>query len=233
MITTLIIFFAIIKYMQNIYDTFQFELIKDSLYNLAKTERAKEEIESLEMIKDVNYLKKILDELKEMMSLIQRYGELPISPSLNAIKLIEEAKRSGLLTPRELNMVAEDALTSHKIKNFLQKIETLYPLLKEIVDGFIDLSNLEKEIHRVINNALGIKDDATPELAAIRKRIIKCRDLLEDKMNTIALSYSQYLSDDNVTLRDGHLVLPVKTVSKSKVPGIIYDVSDSGNTTFI
>ena len=219
--------------MQNIYETFEFNLIKEEIYNYAKTERAKEEISSLLMFEDISKLKKELEELKETMSLIQRYGEMPISPSLNAIRLIEEAKKSGLLTPRELSMIAEDAITSHKIKTFLKKVEVAYPLLKDIVDGFIDLSNLEKEIHRVISSSLSIKDDASKELASIRKRIIKCRDLLEDKMNTIALSYSQYLSDDNITLRDGHLVLPVKTVNKNKVPGIIYDVSDSGNTTFI
>ena len=219
--------------MQDIYDTFQFELIKETIYSFAKTERAREEIESLIMLTDIKELKDELELLKETMSLIQRYGEMPISPSLNAIKMIEEAKRSGLLTPRELNMIAEDALTSHKIKAFLKKIELMYPLLKDIVDGFIDLSNLEKEIHRVISNSLSIKDDASKELSSIRKRIAKCRDLLEDKMSSIAFSYSQYLSDDNVTLRDGHLVLPVKTAMKSKVPGIIYDVSDSGNTTFI
>ena len=163
--------------MQNIYDTFQFELIKETIYSFAKTERAREEIESLVMFEDVKKLNSELELLKETMSLIQRYGEMPISPSLNAIKLINDAKKSGLLTPRELNMIAEDAITSHKIKTFLKKIEVAYPLLKEIVDGFLDLSNLEKEIHRVINNALGIKDDASSELSAIRKRIIMIKHL--------------------------------------------------------
>ena len=40
----------------------------------------------------------------------------------------------------ELNMIAEDALTSHKIKAFLKKVELMYPLLKDIVDGFIDFN---------------------------------------------------------------------------------------------
>ena len=219
--------------MQNIYETFEFNQIKESILLYAKTERAREEIDNLTMIEDINYLRKILEEEKEVMSLIQRYGEMPISPSLNAIKLINDAKKTGLLTPRELDMIAQDAITSHKIATFLKKVEVAYPLLKDIVDSFIDLSNLEKEIHRVISSSLAIKDDASSELASIRKRIIKCRNLLEDKMNSIALTYSSYLSDDNVTIRDGHLVLPVKTVNKNKVPGIIYDVSDTGNTTFI
>ena len=49
----------------------------------------------------------------------------------------------------------------------------------------------------------------------------------------MATNYRTYLSDDNVTIRDGHFVLPVKTAYKNKVVGIIYDVSDSKNTTFI
>ena len=75
--------------------------------------------------------------------------------------------------------------------------------------------------------------NATPELKDIRNSIRKLEVKLQDKIATLAFSYSQYLNDENSTIRDGHFVLPVKTVDKSKVLGIVYDVSDSGATTFI
>ena len=49
----------------------------------------------------------------------------------------------------------------------------------------------------------------------------------------LKLKKHNYLNDEHAPLRDGHFVLPVKTSDKSKVPGVIYDVSDSGATTFI
>ena len=41
------------------------------------------------------------------------------------------------------------------------------------------------------------------------------------------------MNGENATIRDGHLVLPIKTAYKNKISGVIFDVSDSGNTTFI
>ena len=98
---------------------------------------------------------------------------LPINNSANALVLIDMAKKTGLLTPRDLHLIAEDVLTIVKISAFLKKIENGYPRIVEITSGFVDLSNLEKEIHRVITNSLTVADNATPELAQIRHKLKK------------------------------------------------------------
>ncbi len=219
--------------MQSIYQTFEFEKIKDFIREYSKTERGHQYIDELDMFDSFDNLNTALEDLKEAMSLIQRFGPLPISPSLNAIRIINDAKKTSILTPRDLDMVAEDVLTSIAILDFIKKLGGLYPRIESKIQSFADLRPLEKEIHRCINSAQAVKDDASEELKRIRDKIKKTEQILQDKMNTIALSYSTYLNDSNATIRDGHLVLPVKTASKSKVPGIIYDVSDSGNTTFI
>ena len=128
---------------------------------------------------------------------------------------------------------SDGALFAKLFKQYLDKIGDSYPKINTISSRFLDLSNLEKEIHRVITPSLTVADNATPELKEIRSSIKKLEVKLTDKVNSLAFTYASYLSGDNSTLRDGHFVLPVKTVDKSKVPGIIYDVSDSGATTFI
>ena len=132
-----------------------------------------------------------------------------------------------------MHLIAEDVLTIVKISAFIKKIEVSYPRITELTTGFIDLSNLEKEIHRVITNSLTVADHASSELYQIRTKLKKAEANLQSKIASLAFAYGKYLNDDNITIRDGHFVLPVKTVEKSKVNGIVYDVSDSGNTTFI
>ncbi|MCQ2800986.1 MAG: Smr/MutS family protein [Bacilli bacterium] len=219
--------------MQNIYQTFEFNKIKSSILEYSKTELGQEYIDSLEMMTSSKEVSSALEDLKEMMSIIVRFGVMPIATSANALKLIEMAKKTALLTPRDLNLIADDVLTSQKISSFLKKIDLSYPRTSQRASGFYDLSNLEKEIHRVITNALTVADNATPELKEIRAKLKKAEATLNSRIASLAFSYSIYLSGDNATIRDGHFVLPVKTVDKNKVPGIIYDVSDSGNTTFI
>ena len=219
--------------MQNIYETFEFNKIKEHLLEYAKTELAKVYITELVMLDSAEAVKNALEDLKEVSSIIVRFGPLPIHNSANALVLIDLAKKTGLLTPRDLNLIAEDVLTIGKISAFLKKLDNMYPRTSEMTSGFIDLSNLEKEIHRVITNSLTVADNASPDLAQIRKSLKKAEVTLQSKIASLAFTYGKYLNDDNITIRDGHFVLPVKTVDKSRVSGIVYDVSDSGNTTFI
>ena len=219
--------------MQNIYETFEFNKIKDHLLEYAKTELGKFYINELTMFDNAQDVKNSLEDLREVSSIIIRFGPLPISNSANALVLIDLAKKTGLLTPRDLNLIAEDVLTIVRISTFLKKTNTGYPRITALTEGFIDLSNLEKEIHRVITNSLSIADNASPELHQIRNKLKKVEAMLQDKISSLAFTYGKYLNDDNITIRDGHFVLPVKTVDKNKVSGIVYDVSDSGNTTFI
>ena len=219
--------------MQNIYETFEFNKIKEHILEYAKTELAKVYISELKMFESPNEVKNALDDLKEISSIIVRFGPLPIHNSANALVLIDLAKKTGLLTPRDLSLIAEDVLTITKISAFLKKIDNLYPRVDALTAGFLDLSSLEKEIHRVITNALSVADNASPDLYQIRHQLKKAEANLQSKIASLAFAYGKYLNDDNITIRDGHFVLPVKTIEKSKVNGIVYDVSDSGNTTFI
>ena len=219
--------------MQNIYETFEFNKIKEHLLEYAKTELAKVYINELKMFDNSDAVKNALEDLKEVSSVIIRFGPLPIHNSANALVLIDLAKKTGLLTPRDLSLIAEDVLTINKISTFLKKLENGYPRINELTSKFIDLTNLEKEIHRVITNSLTVADHASDELFQIRHKLKKAEANLQSKVASLAFTYSKYLNDDNITIRDGHFVLPVKTVDKSRVNGIVYDVSDSGNTTFI
>ena len=56
---------------------------------------------------------------------------------------------------------------------------------------------------------------------------------LTARINSLVRTYSSILSDGNITLRNDHFVLPVKTTEKNKIQGIIHDVSNTGETTFI
>ena len=219
--------------MQNIYDTFEFYKIKNEILDYSKTETGKDFINSLAMLNSKEEVKESLLDLDEIMSLISRFGPLPISSSANAIKLIDIAKKTGLLTARDLDLIANDVLTSNSILSFIKKLDLSLPRIDKYISNFFDLSSLEKEIHRVINKTGAVDDKASERLLEIRNKLRKLNNELEKKASSLALTYSQFLSDENPTMRDGHFVLPVKTSDKSRVVGAIYDVSSSGNTTFI
>ena len=219
--------------MQDIYKTFEFSRIQEKLDEFAKTELAREKIASLVMLSSLEEVDEALKDLAEFSSIIQRFGPMPIATSANALYLIDLAKKTGLLTPRDLNLIAVDVLTSKAIVKYLEKVDVSYPRIKDKASKFFDLTALEKEIHRVITSSLTVADNATPELKEIRGKMKRIETSLQQKVASLSFTYSKYLNDDNATIRDGHFVLPVKSIYKNSVPGIVYDVSDSGATTFI
>lgn len=219
--------------MQNIYETFEFNKIKEAILEFNRTELGKVYVEEMKMLSSESDVRNALLDLDEVMSIITRFGPLPISNSANALKLIEIAKKTALLTPRDLSLIAEDVLTAGKLVTFLNKLDSSYVRSKAYIDKFFDLTNLEREIHRIITNALTVADNASSKLKEIRTKLKLAERNLEQKVASLAITYGSYLNDDNATIRDGHFVLPVRTVDKSRVNGIVYDVSDSGATTFI
>ena len=221
------------KHMQDIYVTFEFSKIQSAIKEYSKTEIARDNIDQLKMFSSSKEVKESLLDLDEMISIVNRFGVMPIATSANALYLIDLAKKTGLLTPRDLNLIADDVLTSKNILKFIEKVDLSYNRIKSKTSSFMDLTSLEKEIHRVVTPSLTISDKASPELKEIRDKIRRLENNLQQKVASLAFTYSKYLNDDNATIRDGHFVLPVKTVDKNKVLGIIYDVSDSGATTFI
>ena len=219
--------------MQDSYQVLEFNEIQNAILEFCKTEIGKSHVLNMKMMTNFNEVEKSLKELDEMMNLISRFSYLPLSSSVHILSLIEIAKKTALLTPNDLNFVLLDIETSGRLLTYFSKTNDSFPLLKEYLDSIKDLSNLEKAIKKVITPSLTVSDNASTRLKEIRQKIKALEASLNSKVSSIAYRYESYLSDTNVTIRDGHFVLPVKTGFKNKVLGIIYDVSDSGNTTFI
>ena len=224
---------ANISLMLNVYETLEFSKIQERILEFCKTEKGRDTLLSLKMSSDISEIKKSLNELDEMMNLIQRYGQLPISSSVSLLTLIDIAKKTAMMTPSDLNHVLNDIEQSDKLIAHYQKHGENFPLLGEYINSMKELSSLRSAIKRVITPSLTVSDNASPELKEIRHKIKTLEATLNSKVSSLAFNYSSYLNDNNVTIREGHFVLPVKTVYKNKVLGIIYDISDSGNTTFI
>ncbi|MCD8203744.1 MAG: Smr/MutS family protein [Coprobacillus sp.] len=220
--------------MQSLKETLQFNEIVSAISKYSESEVARDMLASLSILPK-DELAKEKAKLEEATKIVSKYSYFPLSASKSAARIIEAAHHSGLLSPLDLLNIYDDIVTSEELVKFYKgKVNgDEYPLITALVDSFYDLSSLMKEIKRCISTSLTILSSASPELKKIREEIKKKEASLEDKVRNISSKYSALLSEENLTLRDGHYVLPVKTGNKNKITGIVYDVSQSGNTTFI
>ena len=80
-----------------------------------------------------------------------------------------------------------------------------------------------------------IADTASSKLQDIRRRERRIEQDIRAKLNTILHSstYSKYMRENLVTIRNGRFVIPVKEEYRSCVKGFVHDMSSSGSTVFI
>jgi len=90
---------------------------------------------------------------------------------------------------------------------------------------------------RVIREQLdtdgNVRDDATPKLSDIRRRLNPLRGRIRDRLTRLLESHAASVQDPIITLRRDRYVIPIRASAQSSVPGIAVDRSDSGATVFV
>ena len=219
--------------MLDIYQTLEIRRVLNEVKSFSKTEKGTLKIDTLKML-SLEEAEKSLKLVSQMSDFILKYGAIPITSSIDLEKYIDIALKGGVLTPLDLDHIASDVITANRLNNFFKKADkSSFYELTELVGKLYDISELEKKIHFVIAPNLTIKDSASPTLSGIRASIHKIENDVRRLASGLIHKYHDYLTEDNLTLRNDHYVLPVETSKKNSVPGVIHDISDSGQTTFI
>lgn len=80
-----------------------------------------------------------------------------------------------------------------------------------------------------------IADNASSELANIRKKQRNLDETIKNKLNSIihSSSYSKYIQESVITIRNNRYVIPVKEEYRETIKGFVHDISASGSTVFI
>ncbi|MFA3781877.1 endonuclease MutS2 [Melioribacteraceae bacterium 4301-Me] len=160
----------------------------------------------------------------------------PFSSLPDISEIIAKSRIDGaVLTIRNILDVLTLAEVSRKIVQFFRnkgsEFPDLYFLAKEL---FVD-KVFESHITRIIDENGDIKDDATPRLKEIRREIKEKEESLRKVVNTLLKTFSDsYLvQDEYITLRDGRIVLPIKSEHKRHIKGFIHSESSTGQTVYI
>ncbi len=98
------------------------------------------------------------------------------------------------------------------------------------------LRDLIKSLDRVIDDRGGLRDDASPELQAIRRALYNEQNALRKKLDSIlktAKSSGWVGEEVSLTIRNGRLVIPIAAEHKRKIKGFVQDESDTGRTVFL
>lgn len=113
---------------------------------------------------------------------------------------------------------------------------SVYPELDSIASDLSQFPEACAAIDRIIDRHGEIKDNASPELAEIRRSMTSTAGSINSAMKKVlaaAVREGFVESDTTPSVRDGRLVIPVPPMYKRKIPGIVHDESASGKTFYI
>ena len=110
------------------------------------------------------------------------------------------------------------------------------PGLCTLAATLLPLPGCHSAINRVIDRYGNVKDNASPELADIRRQLSSLQSTLSSTMRRVvqqAVQAGYIEADASPAMRDDRLVIPVAPMHKRKINGIVHDESASGKTVFI
>ena len=219
---------------QKTINTLEFDKIRAMLAALAPTKGAADIARELIPSDRVAAVRANLRRTTDARRLADAKGQPSFGGVSDITSALERADKGATLTPRELMDVGAVLRSSRSLLEYIRSNRTFDTVLDEIFERLMPNKHLEERISKSIISEDMIADEASAELSDIRRKIRAANIRIKDNLKSfVSGSYSKYLQENIVTMRNGRYVVPVKAECRGEVKGLIHDTSSSGATVFV
>jgi DNA mismatch repair protein MutS2 len=215
--------------------TLEFPKVLDHLATYASFSAGEEKIRALAPATDLREIRWRLETTSEARTLLDVKSNTTLGGTHDIRPLAEVAQRGAVLQPTELLDVCDTLVAARTLHRVLTKLESQFPRLAAIAGRIQLCPEAIEQIDRCLDERGNVRDNASPELARIRREARIAHDRLQDKLQNIIHSpqNAPFLQEPLITQREGRYVIPLKADFKGRIRGIVHDVSASGATIFI
>lgn len=219
-------------------DKLEFNKILENLEKYCITLQGKHLALSLTPSNVANTVQNLLSETEEAVNLSYR-NSMPSFYEINPIDVELKKLESGIfLSCKELLNLNKIFKNSHILKEYFNK-DFLdlndYPILSTLFEKLYFNKSIMDKIEACILDENLIDDKASSTLQNIRKKKRNLELDIREKLNSMvhSSSYSKYIQENIITIRNERFVIPVKEEYRSQIKGFVHDISNAGSTVFI
>ncbi len=225
-------------YPSNFESKIGFDKVREVLQGRCLSTLGKEQVDECNFSSDREQVERQLDETIEFVKIIGDGLNFPSGYFIDMRPALERSKIAGtFLEVFELFDLRRSLETVRAIVAFFKNMEEgTFIRLKNVVRNVQVFPFIYTRIDQIINKHGQIKDNASPELAQIRREILSLQSSVSKIMSTIlrkAQAEGLVDKDISVSMRDGRAVIPVGAANKRKIRGIIHDESATGRTAYV
>lgn len=184
---------------------------------------------------DLQTIRNECRKVSQALSLSVQFGTPPFSSFKDVSTSAARAKSGAVISLRDLMDIAAMLRQIKGLADWYSHCENVETDLDYLFSRLSPNDWLLEKLERSIISDTEISDAASPELAAIRRKINRAEIQLRETLDKMIKNKTtqQYLQESSVTIRDGRFVLPVKSEYRGQVSGLIHDTSATGQTIFI
>ena len=215
-----------------------FDRIRGMLHDKCLSGMGCERVDEMHFQDSFESIESQLGETDEFCRIVREFDNFPSSHFYDLRNALKKIRIEGMfLETTELFDLRRSLESVRAIVFFFNKQEdAIFPLLKKKISHVQVFPYIYDRIDHILNKFGKIRDNASPELAQIRKNILSLQTNMSKRLQAIlkqAQKDGLVEEDAAISIRDGRAVIPVSSSNKRKLKGIVYDESATGKTSYI
>jgi len=216
-----------------------FDKIREMLKGGCLSDLGKQKVDKIRFSNKYHFIEMLIGQVAEFKDIMLMEDDFPLSHFIDLTPALKKIRVEGTyLLVEELFDMKRSLETIKAILRFFEsrKEENKYTSLQKLSGNVKLYPFIFDRIDSIITKLGKIKDNASPELNAIRKEIHEKESAVSKRLQAIlkdAQKSGIVEHDVTLSIRDGRATIPVDVSNKRKIKGLILDESATGKTAYI
>jgi DNA mismatch repair protein MutS2 len=207
----------------------EFDRILDLIAMEAKSTLGKDAVARRHPLPTLTECENAQGDLADMRRFVQTEGLLPLAGLTDVAPLL--ARESVLELDESWRGVRAVRATQALRETCTRTVG--FTRLAAIATAIPELDELVGKLNKFFTKDGKLREDASAELKAIRKRVQEKRNAVQRALNDVMNRHHDAVQEQLIVLRGDRYCIPVRTDHRNAIPGILHERSGSGASVFI
>jgi len=216
-------------------DRIEFDAVRRILSGFCATGSGKALATRIGPSRNPDTVRRWLCQTSQMVRAIRDCGLVPMGGVTDISGPLSLAHAGGGAGGEDFAAIASALEGAGCVLKYLNGLDETLDLLAEFARHVGRFDDELEAIRAIVGPDASIRDDASPRLSELRRRITATTQEIHDVIHGYLRQpeVAKLLQSATVTLHGDRYVLPVKVENRGRLPGVVHRASDSGATVFV